>query len=278
MDDWEVQKVAYEEKIRDLAVRLEQEREARAEDVRKAARALKQSRAEMEARIEDVRRRSEAEVAAANARAREAEDTAEAALKRVDEEVAAVRRQAESRVAEARMQTEARVGERSEQYRESARQMQAALEERQRSSAQEVELERRRKELAVDEKRRHVEAIERECEEQRTMQEANFAVKQARLDEWRAQQKKQIDEATQRNRTLIELEKSLHNRSLERTMGRIARHMTFGDGDVRGDETPTRQALQRAVLDDVPWMPETPRTGRRHFGLVGEAVVDGPVR
>ncbi|CAK0892458.1 unnamed protein product [Prorocentrum cordatum] len=281
-DDWELQKVAYEEQVRDLAVRLAQEQAARAEDARKAARALRQARAELEAKVEEVRRRGEAEVAAANARAREAEDPRSprppgSASTRIGG------RRAPPGGGPCRRGPGAGGGPGGRALgavpRERAADAGRAGGERQRASAQEVELERRRKDsVAVDEMSRHIEAIERECEEQRAMQEANFSVKQARLDEWRAKQKRQNDEATQRNQTLLELEKSLHTRSLERTMGRIARHMAFGDGDVRGDETPTRQVLQRAVLDDVPWMPETPRTGRRHFGLVGEAVVDGPAR
>merc|ERR1719506_1946614 len=109
----------------------------------------------------------------------------------------------------------------------------------------EVELSRKEGRLEdwTTKAKRHTSAVEQDAKEWKVMMEVELSRKEGRLEDWTTKQRQQNSLVEAHHKGLLELEKGLHNRTVERTMQRINRHLEYGDAGVNGRDTPTRQAL-----------------------------------
>mmetsp|Transcript_82487 Transcript_82487/g.256510 ORF Transcript_82487/g.256510 Transcript_82487/m.256510 type:complete len:387 (-) Transcript_82487:432-1592(-) len=224
------QAAEYEDRIRALEALLAEERRAHGEELQRHADLVRQAQEDADARVQEVRQQCDAAVAAAARRAEEAEGEAEAARARAEEAVAATRRREDFRVLEVRhfaghcvRESEEHRQAEVEQLRQRMNEHRQAMEEHKRGS------ERVKAEVlaAAD---GHLAAATREAEHWREVQEADLAMRGERLKDWRAGQKAQNTAVAAHHRGLLDMEKTLHGRTMERTMGRVARHMKLGSG------------------------------------------------
>mmetsp|Transcript_4666 Transcript_4666/g.10959 ORF Transcript_4666/g.10959 Transcript_4666/m.10959 type:complete len:119 (-) Transcript_4666:85-441(-) len=85
--------------------------------------------------------------------------------------------------------------------------------------------------------------MEQEAKDWREAQEMDVGAQAARLREFKETQKAQNKAVAAHHKGLLDVEKELHGRTMERTMARVARHMRLGDGDKVAD-APTRDFLR----------------------------------
>jgi len=123
--------------------------------------------------------------------------------------------------------------------------------QRQRQMEETLFLNGRQKSVALEEAKRHTSAIEQDAVEWKTMMEMQYARKEARLENWTENQRRQNESLEAYHKSILELEKGLHSRTMERTMHRVNRQIEYGDGGAGGRDTPTRQMLR-----DLPPSPK----------------------
>mmetsp|Transcript_138987 Transcript_138987/g.387631 ORF Transcript_138987/g.387631 Transcript_138987/m.387631 type:complete len:173 (+) Transcript_138987:87-605(+) len=99
-----------------------------------------------------------------------------------------------------------------------------------------------------DEANRHLAAMEQDTQQWCEALEVDASAKAARLKEFKDSQKVQNKAVGTHHKALLDLEKSLHGRTMGRTVGRVVRHVKLGDGDSRGPDTPTREYLRSFPL------------------------------
>lgn len=115
--------------------------------------------------------------------------------------------------------------------------------QRQRQMEETLYLNGRQKSEALNDAKRHTSAVEQDASEWKAIKEVEFSRKEARLEEWTSNQRKQNESLQTHYKGMLELEKSLHHRTMERTMQRVNRQLEFGDAGTTGKDTPTRQAI-----------------------------------
>jgi hypothetical protein len=241
------QATEYEERIRRLEEMIEDERAQHDEALQKHERLAKQAVDDAHAMAKETEMRFTKLLAQADARARDAEDRAEGARRRAEDEVKEAKAREEARVQELRTWAETRVRESEDQKTFEIQQLNEKSVQRQRQMEETLFLNGRQKSQALDEAKRNTSAVEQEATEFRAMMEIEFSRKEARLDEWTAKQRRQNASMEAQHKGMLELEKGLHSRTMERTMQRINRHLEHGDAGTSGKDTPTRQ-----VFRDLP--------------------------
>ncbi|CAE8601463.1 unnamed protein product [Polarella glacialis] len=204
---------------------IEEERACHSQELSKQAMIFDQARLEGEARLIEADCRHAALLAAANDRAKEAEELAEVARRRMIDEVAAARAHEDVRVAEIRAQAEARVQECETKMRAELELRNQHIVERQKAMEEALYTTGRQKVEMVDAARMQLSAMEQDFLDIRAKQEAEFSMKEARLDEWKATSKRQAEDLVKHHKGLLELEQSLHSRTIERTMDRVVSHL-----------------------------------------------------
>lgn len=197
----------YEDRISILEKLLEEERQARARELERQAALMKQIREEAEDRVREVERRCNASVAAANARAREAMELSEFERRRAAEEVKLARAREESRVSEIRQQTDAHIRNFEESKRFELEQMHYRVIGRQRAMEETLYANGRPKSEVLATARQHATAMEQDFKELRLAQATDRALKEGRPGAQKA---------------LLDLEKTLHKRTMDRAMGRAS--------------------------------------------------------
>jgi len=240
----------YEDRVRLLENQIDEEREAHEKALKKHEDLARQATEEAETLRRDSEKHYMQMIAAADARAKDAEERAEMVLRRSEEEVAATKVAAEKRVQEIRKWADARVKECDDQKEFEVGQMHAKTVQRQRQMEETLYLNGRQKSTALEDAKRHTAAVEQDCTQWKAIQEIEFARKDARLDEWISKQRRQNDTLEKHHKGMLDLEVGLHNRTMERTMQRVNRQLEYGDGATAGRETPTRH-----VLRDIPSSP-----------------------
>lgn len=241
------QATEYEDRIKRLEGLLEEERAAHAASVRTHAAMVDKAHVDAEARVLAVERRCREAEAAASARVEEAKIMARTAEKRRDDEVSLTRIREGFRVEDMRKTADARV---SEFQKQKAFELQALHEnvlQRQRAMEETLFLNGRAKSEAIEDARRHAAALDLDMKELRMAKEVEAAHKEARLDEWVAVQRREAGALASHHGAMLELEKQLHRKTVERTMGRVTRQLKFGDGDAVRPATPTRDFMRRQM-------------------------------
>lgn len=245
------QATEYEERIRRLEEMVEEER-AKHEEALLAHEALANKAVDdAQALTKETELRYIKLLANADARAEDAEERAEGARRRAEDEVNEAKAREEARVQEIRRWADARVRECEDQKTFETQQTHEKMTQRQRQMEETLFLNGRQKSEALTEAKRHAGEVEKEAVEWKAMMEIEFSRKEARLEEWTSKQRRQNDSIETHNKGLLELEKALHNRTMERTMQRVNRQLEYGDAGTTGRDTPTRQ-----VLRDMPSSPK----------------------
>eukprot|EP00931_Biecheleriopsis_adriatica_P066946 TRINITY_DN41165_c0_g1_i1.p1 TRINITY_DN41165_c0_g1~~TRINITY_DN41165_c0_g1_i1.p1 ORF type:complete len:334 (-),score=118.27 TRINITY_DN41165_c0_g1_i1:84-1085(-) len=218
-----------EDRVATLEAMLLEERQAHEDELRRQSDILEQARQECFSQLQEAEARHQAALGAALARTKEAEETAELVQKRANDEIAAARARQDVRVAEVRAQADARVRQLEVKMREEANMRDQHLIERQRAMEENLYTNTREKQEAVDEARRHLAAMEQELADAKAKQEAAYTEQVARLEEFKATTKRNTDEEVKHQKGLLELEQTLHARTMERTMDRVTRHLKLGE-------------------------------------------------
>jgi len=214
-----------EDRIQQLEQLLEDERNAHTHELQHQASVLEQARQECFMQLQDAEQRHQAAMATAKAQLREAEDMAELTKKRANADVAAARAREDQRVAEIRAQTNARVRELEMRMRDETNMRDQHLVERQKLMEDAVYSNSREKQEAVDAARRHLAAMEHELQLNTAQLESLHSHKESRLDEFKETEKQNAEALVKHHKDMLDLEQSLHARTMERTMDRVTRHL-----------------------------------------------------
>lgn len=238
------QAAEYEERIKVLEELVEEERAKHEEALQNHQRLAQEAVDESRDLAKETELRYARLLANANARATDAEERAEAAMRRAEDEVKAAKAREEDRVQEIRKWADARVRECADQKAFEIQQMHEKLTQRQRQMEETLYLNGRQRSEALSEAKRHTASVEQDALEWKAMKEMEFARKEARIEEWTSNQRRQNESLQNQHKGLLDLEKALHNRTMERTMQRVNRQIEYGDAATTGRDTPTRQAIQ----------------------------------
>lgn len=214
-----------EDRIQQLEQLLEDERRSHAQELQHQASILAQARQECSVQLQDAEQRHQAGMATAKAQVREAEDMAEHTKQRADADVAAARAREDQRVAEIRAQTNARIRELEMRMRDEANMRDQHLVERQKLMEDAVYSNSKEKQEAVDAARRHLAAMEHELQLNKAELESLHGHKQSRLDEFKMAEKQNAEALVKHHKDMLDLEQSLHAKTMERTMDRVTRHL-----------------------------------------------------
>lgn len=226
-----------EDQIRRLEMLLEEEREAHREQFQSQVELAERARQEQETFMIEVSKRHAVDLAAANGRARDAEERADMIQQRANQEIADARAHEEARVARIRAEADARVHDFQLKMREHVEMMDSHAVERQRALEEAMYHHGLRKEEAIAAARRHLAAMEQEHQMIQCQQAAEIQLKEARLQEWKEIERRRNDEVVKHHKDLLDLERSLHTKTMERTIDRVTRHLKFGceDSEVPAD-------------------------------------------
>mmetsp|Transcript_92481 Transcript_92481/g.160643 ORF Transcript_92481/g.160643 Transcript_92481/m.160643 type:complete len:399 (+) Transcript_92481:58-1254(+) len=238
------QATEYEVRIQALETVLEDERKKHEEELRRHEDEARKAREHCEQMIKESQAQHAAQVAAANARAQDAEDRSLQAMKRAEMEIDASRKREEARVKDIRRWADARVREVEDQKAFEVQKMHDKTVMRQRQMEETLYLNGRQKSEAMEDAKRHVRAMDTHMKEWKAIEEVELARKEARLTEWTGVQRRQNTSFENHHKGMLDLEKSLHNKTMERIMNRVNRQLVYGDGATGGTETPSRQVLQ----------------------------------
>jgi hypothetical protein len=238
------QATEYEDRVKVLEELIEEERSAHEASLKKHELLAKDAVEQADTLRRESEERFRQLVSAADAKAKDADERAEMVRRRAEEDVAAAQREAEVRVQEIRRWAEARMRECEDQKTFEVQQMHEKTVQRQRQMEETLYLNGRQKSEALTEAKRHSGKMEQEFREAKAIQEIDIARKEARLEEWTLKQRQQNLSLENQHKGLLELEKGLHARTMERTMQRTLRHLEYGDGPTGGKDTPTRHMLR----------------------------------
>jgi len=241
----------FEERIKRLEELVEEERAKHEEALQNHENLAKQSVAEAQEVTKQTEERYRKLLASSDARAQDAEGRAEGTRRKAEDEVKDAKSREEARVLEIRKWADARVRECEDQKAFEIQQMHEKVKGRQRQMEETLFLNGRQKSEALSEAKRHTSAVEQDAVEWKAMMEIEFSRKESRLDEWTAKQRRQNSSLENHHKGMLELEKGLHNRTMERTMQRVNRQLETGDAGSNGRDTPTRQVMQ-----DLPFSPK----------------------
>ena len=226
-----------EERITQLQSLLGEERAAHAVELAHQADLVQQVRRECDMQIREAEHRHRAELAAEQERVREAHEMVELIQERANKDVTAARAREEARIAEIRAQAETRTRELEKKMREEASMRDHHLIERQRLMEEALYAHGQEKEMAIRGAQRHLAAMEQELQLSNDQREMLFAQKEERLKEVEETAKRNTDEMVKHHKELLDLERALHARTMERTMDRVVHHLKL---------TPEQQLLEDA--------------------------------
>jgi len=237
----------YEDKIAMLEEIIAKEREDHQRDTQRHLQMAQQARDESEDRVRDLEQRHAQALAAAVARAQDAEERLEIALRRTDNELTVCRSREEDRVTETRNKAEARSRESEDQKRFELLQMRDHVAQRQKAMEETLVLNGRQKSEAVSEARRHAASLTTQMEEYLGACRSDQAIMDLRHTETLCKQKQYHDESMKQQKGLLDLERILHHKTMERTMARVL-------GFREGAESPTAGVHQNML----PRLPASP--------------------
>lgn len=227
-----LQAAEYEKRITVLERTLEAERAAHAAGLQDLQRQLKEMQTDADARVEYERRLRAEAVAAADARAREAERAADEARTRAEEKVASARASAEARVKEVRATCDERVRTHEAQRRLEAERLKAEVTADRRALDEKNRMCLEQRHVALCEAKRRIESSEKGVQMWMSSKECQLVKKEADWSDWGETQKQQKKGFEAHHKQLLEMEQNLHKRTMERTLDRVVRHMKFGDTDL----------------------------------------------
>jgi len=228
------QATEFQDRIKALEAHLEDERLAQEQEREKQAQLLARTREAADVRKQEADERQRTALAAATRQMQEAEDSANTKIKRAEDEVARARRREEMRVNEVQRLADARTRECEDQTKFELEQLHGRCIQRQRAIEESCFVSGKQASEVLGETRRHTMALEKNTKELRAAEEIAAAHKEARMEEWTATQKAQTAGVERHRKGLLEMEKRLHQRTLERTFGRATDHLRVDDSDLRG--------------------------------------------
>jgi len=217
-----------EERIQRLESMLEEERTAQLLERQRQTEQVAQVRRDAEVELQEAERRHRAELALEQERVREAHQLVELIQKRASEDVVAARAREERRVTEVRAAAEQRTRDLEAKMRQEANMRDEHLLERQRLMEEALYANGKEKAEAIDAAQRHLACMEQELQASKDQTDALFAEKEARLKEFQDTSRKNTEEMVKHHKELLDLERALHSRSMERTMDRVVQHLKLG--------------------------------------------------
>merc|ERR1712217_968017 len=126
--------------------------------------------------------------------------------------------------------------------------MQSRVIQRQRVMEENLYTSGRQKSEVLCETKRHTSALETGMKELRAAEEIAQAHREARQEEWTAAQKSQTAAVTKHSKGLLDLEKGLHRRTMERTMGRVVQHLKTTEIDTPRNATNYLSSVGNGVV------------------------------
>jgi hypothetical protein len=239
----------YEDKIAMLEDIIAKEREDHRRDTQCHMDMQQQVRNEAELRVRELEAQHGQALEASVARAKDAEERLEIALRNTENELTVRRNREEVRVKETRDKAEARLREHEEQKRFELQQIHGHVANRQKAMEETLVLNGRQKSEAVSEARRHAAALTTQMEEYMGACSSEQAIMDLRCTETLLKQKQYHEESMNQQKGLVELERSLHHKTMERTMARVL-------GLREGADSPTAGVHQN-MLARLPAAPPT---------------------
>lgn len=227
---WEVEQkcVEYEERIGALEALLEEERAAHAVLLQRNAEASEQALQEQHLQLLEVMRQCDEAVAAANARARAAEDEAELARQQAEQQIRSVRIQEEARVAEIRAAVSARVRECEQQLQQHLDLASRSSLQRQHAMEETLFVHGRERCDVLFRAERRIASMQEEVEAFKAAQEAELASKETQLESLKAVQERHLKEVRAQHQEILDLEREAANRIMERAVERVTRQLLAG--------------------------------------------------
>eukprot|EP00929_Paragymnodinium_shiwhaense_P004331 TRINITY_DN105209_c0_g1_i1.p1 TRINITY_DN105209_c0_g1~~TRINITY_DN105209_c0_g1_i1.p1 ORF type:complete len:427 (-),score=123.29 TRINITY_DN105209_c0_g1_i1:56-1336(-) len=208
---------------------LEQERHSHKESLAFHGRLADHARAEAERRVQEAEQRCANDVQAAQGRAEAAEHLAEDVQRDAEARIASVRAQQAAAVEEARKEATRRVEDSLADKLREVERMRSELEMRKTQLEDDLQLKTKQTEEATQEARRYAAAVNADAAEWKMLQEADLAQRKIHLDEEVAKQRRQHEDLEKHWKGMIEMEKGMHSKTVERTMGRVCRRLRLGD-------------------------------------------------
>lgn len=214
-----------EERITQLQSLLNEERSAHAVELAHQADLVAQVRREADMQIREAEHRHRAELAAEQERVREAHEMVELIQERANKDVTAARAREEARIAKIRSEAETRTRELEKKMREEASMRDHHLIERQRLMEEALYAHGQEKADAIRSAQRHLAAMEQELQLSNDQRDLLFSQKEERLKEVEETSKRNTEEMVKHHKELLDLERALHARTMERTMDRVVQHL-----------------------------------------------------
>jgi len=94
------------------------------------------------------------------------------------------------------------------------------------------------KEHAIEAAQRHLASMEQELQLSQDQREALYSQKEQRLRELQDTAKKNTEEMVKHHKELLDLERALHTRTMERTMDRVVQHLKLTEDGLPGLPAP----------------------------------------
>jgi len=112
----------------------------------------------------------------------------------------------------------------------------------------------RRRSRTLDEAQRRIAEHEQSIGEWKALKELELSKREAGLETWAAAKREHRAAAEDHHKEMLALERGMHRKTMERTLDRVALHLTCGGGasPTGGRETPTREVIAAAHLDAGP--------------------------
>jgi hypothetical protein len=256
----------YEDKIAMLEALIAKERDARHRETQNQMQEVQKACEEAERRVRELDQHYSQALAASDLRAKEAEERLEIALRRTEQEVAVNRHREEGRVRETREKAESCLRETEEQRCYELQQIHEHVVQRQKAMEESLVLNGRQKSEAVAEARRHATSLTTQMEEYQTACKSEQSIMELRFTETMQKQKQYHDESMKQQKGLVDLERTLHHKTMERTMARVL-------GLREGAATPTEGAHQNMLARLHASPPASPSPTAGPLARAGESLM-----
>mmetsp|Transcript_75511 Transcript_75511/g.179362 ORF Transcript_75511/g.179362 Transcript_75511/m.179362 type:complete len:375 (-) Transcript_75511:175-1299(-) len=237
--------IAYEERIRSLERLIEFERAEHQKQIKDCMDGLQRLEQEAQQHIQEARQECAKEVAAAKVREAQGLAEAEAANQRTQQLVQSLRANEQDRVREIRGMADAHLHSMRAQMTRELQETQEDVARRLKQAQEGTSAQNLQKEEAIKDAHRHLVALEDEARAVRALQEVELAKREVWFEQQTAAHRRHKDMVETHHKTLLDLEKGLHQRTMERTMLRITRHLQYGDAEAAGEDTPTRKVFRQ---------------------------------
>eukprot|EP00928_Gymnodinium_smaydae_P024418 TRINITY_DN19759_c0_g1_i1.p1 TRINITY_DN19759_c0_g1~~TRINITY_DN19759_c0_g1_i1.p1 ORF type:complete len:442 (-),score=85.82 TRINITY_DN19759_c0_g1_i1:235-1560(-) len=238
---------------------LESERLEHAMEVARLEHLVSCMREECESRVQTTEWHRDETVRHAEAQRREAEAAAGTAKQRAIADIEECRKRCANRIEEMRKETEERVRSALEEKQTEVERMRAELESEREKLRRDLQLGHKRQLDAENEASRHVRAMESNNDEWRMAKEAEFDGKNRSLQEQIQVQRRQHAYFEEQNKEKLELERRMHLKTMERTIGLVSQRLHLGMGGENGELPEAHSDWWTTLgMSDLDWQERPP--------------------